>query len=998
VGSGWTVLWPLLALVAGVLLEAALAARLSARGKGWLALAAGVAALAGVLSAWPEVLAGRPLEAALGAWDGPIQLAYRVDGLSFLFALLGTGLGAAVLLYAVGYMEHEAGTTRFYALVLLFIAGFVHLVYAADLFLVYASWEVIGLCSFLLVGFWYRRPEAAYGARKVLTMTHLAGYGLLLAVLLLHARTGATLLGDARLAAGFTTGIFLLVLVAVLAKSVQFPLHGWIPDAMAAPTPVSALLHAACYVKAGVYLLARLHGVVPWAPSWGAAVSWLGAVTLVVGALFMLAQRDLKRLLAFSTVSQIGYMMVGLGLGTPLGIAAGLLHCVNHALFKGGLFLCAGAVQHACGTRDMDALGGLARRMPRTTALWLVGAGSIAGLPLLSGFASKWLLYDAALEAGEPLLALVPWLGSVLTVFAFLQATSGVFLGDEGPASAGAHEVSWTMTAGGGALAAGSVLLGVAPQLAVRFLVNPLLPALGRAPITGVSWLGMATGEGAWFATGGLALGIVALLVGGVAYLLPVRAGGAGAALAGGPPTVFTGGEPLGPQGRLGASDFARTVQRALAPAYRALDADRLWLAAWRALGRAADAVAAPLRAAERRPAAVLGGVCVALFAIALLAGAPVLPLAAPVTDGGAGPLPAALALALLGLLVASAAIPSLRKLVAPLAVAGALAVAGLLAEGAILRTALLEGSAVAALALLWRTTATRGTRASYLAAVALSALGMVGGAVAAAHGQGRLAVALLVAGYAVKLGLVPLWCWVPLVAEAAPATVAGLVVAVVDVAAFGELAALRSVDPWIFAAPLPWLALGAASATLGALLALAQRDLRRLLAFSTVADMGLLAVALALGGPEGLAGAVVGAAVHALAKALLFVSLAGPEAEGAAPGSRGLAARHPLAAIGFLVGALAVLGVPPTLGYAAHWRIFAAASGALPLLALLAAGAMLSVATYARAIALFWWGEDAAPAAPRAYGRRTHAAAVLLLAAALLAGGVWPRLLGGVG
>jgi len=257
--------------------------------------------------------------------------------------------------------------------------------------------------------------------------------------------------------------------------------------------------------------------------------------------------------------------------------------------------------------------------------------------------------------------------------------------------------------------------------------------------------------------------------------------------------------------------------------------------------------------------------------------------------------------------------------------------------------------------------------------------------------------LALLLPGIAVKVGLVPFWFWLPLVAESTPAVVVGLVVGVVDVAAFAELLTLRVVQPGLFPL-LPWLALGMASAIVGALLALAQRDVKRLLAFSTIEDMGLLVVALAVGGKYGVAGAALGATVHALAKALLFASLAGPEAGSASlVDARGLASRYPVAGAGFVVGALAILGIPPTLGYAAHWRIFAAVAGNVPLLAALAAAAMLSVAVYARAIALFWWGgagnvsED-----PRAYNRPLLAAAVVLLALALLVAGFWPQLLGG--
>jgi hypothetical protein len=244
------------------------------------------------------------------------------------------------------------------------------------------------------------------GARKVLLMTHLAGYGLLAAILLIYSRTGSALWTDPAVAHAFTGGVYTLMLVALLAKSVQFPLHTWIPEAMNAPTPVSALLHAACYVKAGVYLAARMHCFNQWPASWSLAMMWLGTVTMVVGVAYAMVQHDLKRMLAFHTVSQIGYIITGLGLGTPLGIAAGLLHCLNHSLFKGGLFLAAGSVQHATGTRDMNQLGGLARRMPRTTVVWLISVGSMMGVPFMSGFASKWLLYTAALQAGQVVPAL----------------------------------------------------------------------------------------------------------------------------------------------------------------------------------------------------------------------------------------------------------------------------------------------------------------------------------------------------------------------------------------------------------------------------------------------------------------------------------------------------------------------------------------------------------------------------------------------------------------
>jgi len=984
------VLSPMAVLLIGVALQGLLSGVLTPRFKGWLAFASGFGAFVGVVAIWPTILAGKVLDVKLGNWDGPAQFAFHVDGLAFLFAVMGAGIGMAVLFYAVAYMEEEKGTTRFYTLVLIFIAGLINLVYTADLLLLYLSWEVVGLCSFLLVSFWYTNPDSAYGARKVFTMTHLAGYGLLTAVVLLFVRSGSTLWTDPRVQGAFTTGIFVLILIAAIAKSVQFPLHTWIPFAMFAPTPVSALLHAACYVKAGVYLMARMHSFGPWPQSWGNTLAWVGTVTLLLGSLFGLAQRDLKRLLAYSTVSQIGYMMLGIGLGTPLGIAAGLLHCLNHGLFKGSLFLCAGAVQHATGTRDMDLLGGAGRRMPRTMVLWLIGAGAITGIPLLNGFVSKWLLFNAALQAHQPIMALISWLASIFTIFYFLKATTGVFLGEEGPATEHAHEVPWTMSAGIGILAAGCILLGIAPQLAIKFVINPMLGAVGCAPLAGVSWLGFTAGQGEWYATGGLALSILALGFGTLIFWLPSGGRPAGSS------SVFTGGEPLSAQGHLRASDFSQIVKASLEPVYRAFDVDRLWLGIWHTTGRVASALARPLSSFETRPANYLA----AAGALAGVLAWVLMPRTASVNaavDPPLTPLATALFVSLAGLLLAGWATKALRRWTLPLAIAGISASAGVMASSTVVRSVLLEGGSAIALLILWRTGKRPAWRA-YLAAVVVSAIGMVGGAVAAEHGNIQLARALLLPGIATKLGLFPFWFWLPLVAESAPAVVAGLVIAIIDVAAFAEVLTLRTVAPAVFSPAAPWLALAAISAAGGALFALAQRNLKRLLAFSTITDMGLMMVALVLAGEWGIEGAMLGAAAHAIAKALLFASVSGPEAEGATMvNPRGLASQHPLSSFGFVIGALAVLGVPPTLGYAGHWRIFSAVASNMPLFVILAGSAMLSVATYGRAIALYWFGSTIPAPPERRYSRIALGASIVLLVLAALIAGIWPKVLGGI-
>jgi multicomponent K+:H+ antiporter subunit A len=603
---------PLAALAAGALLELLLARLLSPRAKGWLAFGSGLAALGGALGLMAPIAAGSALEATLIPWDRGVPLRYHIDGLSLVFILMATGIGTAILLYCIHYMADEReGATRFYALMLTFMAGLVNLVCSADLLLLYLSWEVIGLCSYFLVGFWYRDPAASAGARKVLVMTHLPGYALLAAVLLLFHRTGTFLWTDPAVGQAFTGGLFGLMLVAAMAKSVLVPLHTWIPEAMQAPTPVSALLHSACYVKAGVYLVARMYSLTAWAPAWTSLVLGLGCVTMLVGALFALIQTDLKRLLAFSTISQLGYILTGLGLGTGPGVAAGLFYCVCHGLFKGTLFLCAGVVQHAAGTRDLTRLGGLAARLPWTARLWLVAAAAIIGVPLTNGFAAKWLLFTAALDAGRMLVLLVAWLASVFSSFYILKATVGVFYG-ELPDSLRArpiHEATPAMRAGMGLLALLCLLLGLAPQLLADWVVAPAVRSLGLRWTGQVSWLGVPTGSAGLY---GAAAALAALLLGLGLYRVTraprIR-----------PVGLFTGGDPISTaDGTLDAGDFAGVVKEAFAPVYRFADPDPIYLAIWRRvrdLGGRLDRIVTP-RLEEHPLWATLAGGVVVLAAI----------------------------------------------------------------------------------------------------------------------------------------------------------------------------------------------------------------------------------------------------------------------------------------------------------------------------------------------------------------------------------------------
>ena len=416
-------------------------------------------------------------------------------------------------------------------------------------------------------------------------------------------------------------GVFLLMVLALVAKSVQVPLHTWIPEAMAAPTPVSALLHAACYVKAGVYLAARMHSFGAWPAAWGDTVMWIGTVTMAVGVMYAMVQTDLKRMLAFSTVSQIGYMMMGIGIGTPLAITAGLLHCLNHGFFKGGLFLTAGSVQHAAGTRDMNQLGGLAQRMPRTTLSWLIGVGSMMGFPLMSGFASKWMLYAAALQAGQVAPAVIAWAVSLGTVFLGVKATSAVFLGPLPDKIKDAHESPASMVWGMGFLAAGSVILGIAPQLAVNTLLNPILRALSLGAGVHVTWFGLSADAGTFSTTGGLVLALVSLVIGGAIYALayvarPVQVtAGGGAAMAGAGGGVFTGGEPLPDGDRLSAGDFSKIFEQNWKSFFRWTNVDRAYLAVWDGLQAVSRGLGAAVGWMERKALVLVVVFAAAVFA-----------------------------------------------------------------------------------------------------------------------------------------------------------------------------------------------------------------------------------------------------------------------------------------------------------------------------------------------------------------------------------------------
>ena len=999
-------------LLLGAVLQILVARLCSARTKGILALLTCLPALAATAGLIPAMRSIQSVDMQMGAWDGPLALVLHVDALSILFAFMGASIGGLVLLYSIGYMAHDKAATRFYCAMLVFIGGFISLVFSANLFIFYLCWEVVGLCSFSLVGFWYTNREAVAGARKVLLMTHIAGYGLLGAILVLYHRTGSALWTDSNLAHNFTTGIFLLMLVALVAKSVQVPLHTWIPEAMAAPTPVSALLHAACYVTSGVYLAARMHSFGVWPMAWGATLIWIGTVTMAVGVMYAMVQTDLKRMLAFSTVSQIGYLMMGIGIGTPLAITAGLLHCLNHGFFKGGLFLTAGSVQHASGTRDMNKLGGLAQKMPHTTLSWLIGIGAMMGIPLMSGFASKWMLYAAALQAGWAVPAMVAWAASLGTVFLGAKATSAVFLGPLTEATKDAHESPPTMVWGMNLLAAGTVVLGIAPQLAVNYLLNPIMGALGLGAVQ-VTWFGLSSDAGSFSTAGGLVLAIISIVLGGIIYAVAyaarqtpatvaVTAGGAAMASSGG--GIFTGGEPLSDQGRLTAGDFSDIFLQHWHSFFRWSNVDRVYLAVWSGLQAVSRALGVLVSWMERYAAILV----VVLAALILAAVRWLVPGVATLPAGASIPVPqmlvAACAIAAVALILAALSHIKTRTLSILMVLVGAAAVAGLAVTDPWLRLGLLELGALLTIPLVWQTARTRSAKLTYVAVVVISALTLVASDLLLERGQPDWARALLLTSVCVKLAAVPLFFWLLKLADELPAVVLGLIIAVVDMAAFGELYIAVHASPGLFTPTALWLGFAAATSFLAALLMLTQRSLKRLLVLSTVEDVGFLLLGIASATALGTTGALVAATTHALAKALLFTCLAGPEAARLLEGNHtGLITRYPVSAFGFLFGMLAMLGIPPTIGFIGRWKLYeTAVQIGWPLGAIFILSSILALIAYVLALTGIWWGPPSnADSPPHEVEPITDAkepfvlkSTVVLLVALILAAGIWPSLL----
>src|ERR687893_58002 len=396
---------------------------------------------------------------------------------AFVLGVLITGVGSLIHVYSIGYMSHDDARRRFFAYLNLFVAAMLLLVLGDSYVALYVGWEGVGLASYLLIAFWYRRPAAATAAKKAFIMNRVGDVGLALAIFLMFAQLGTVsyegVFGSVGLLAGGTvTAIGLLLLLGACGKSGQFPLQAWLPDAMEGPTPVSALIHAATMVTAGVYLIARSAPIYDLTETARTVVLAIGAITLLIGAIAGCAYDDIKKVLAYSTVSQIGYMFLAVGLG-PAGYVAGLAHLLTHGFFKAGLFLGAGSVMHAMDDQvDMRRFGGLARKLPVTFVTFGLGYLALIGFPFLSGYWTKDAIIEAALDRGGTsgwLLGAVAVVGAGLTAFYMTRLMIMTFFGrPRWTPGVHPHESPSVMTVpmvllAVGSVAAGFLLVVVAP-------------------------------------------------------------------------------------------------------------------------------------------------------------------------------------------------------------------------------------------------------------------------------------------------------------------------------------------------------------------------------------------------------------------------------------------------------------------------------------------------------------------------------------------------------
>ncbi len=460
----------------------------------WLAGSVALAVLVLASACYPAISAGSVVRAHF-EWVPSLGLGFtlRMDGFAWLFSILISAIGLLVVLYARYYMSPEDPVPRFYSYFLSFMGAMLGIVLAGNLILLVIFWELTSIFSFLLVGYWHQNANARDGARMALTVTGIGGLSLLAGVLILGQVVGSYDLdrvldsGNLVRTSDLYVPILVLVLGGALTKSAQFPFHFWLPNAMAAPTPVSAFLHSATMVKAGVFLMARLWPVLAGTEEWFWIVGLAGMMSFVLGAYFAIFQQDIKGLLAYSTISHLGLITMLLSLGSPLGAVAAIFHMMNHATFKASLFMAAGIIDHESGTRDIRRLSGLFRFMPITATLAMVASAAMAGVPLLNGFLSKEMFFAETIATHEISIldTIAPYaavLGSAFAVTYSVRFIHSVFFGATPDMPREPHEPPFLMRFPIQLLVLACLLVGTIPGLTIGpFLHTAVTSVLGPA-------------------------------------------------------------------------------------------------------------------------------------------------------------------------------------------------------------------------------------------------------------------------------------------------------------------------------------------------------------------------------------------------------------------------------------------------------------------------------------------------------------------------------------
>ncbi|WP_407411276.1 monovalent cation/H+ antiporter subunit A [Acinetobacter sp.] len=482
----------------------------------------------------PDVLNGQVIQQTW-RWlpELGLNLSFRLDALGLLFALLISGIGTLIFIYAYYYLGPKNSLRKLYMLLMLFMAAMLGIALSNNLILLLTFWELTSISSFLLVGYWSNYDAAQRGSRMALTITGMGGLGLLGGFILLGQITGTyeidqilTMTDQIQSHALFVP-MLLLVLLGAFTKSAQFPFHFWLPNAMAAPTPVSAYLHSATMVKAGIFLVARLLPIFAGAALFHNIVTFVGLLTLCMAAFFAIFKEDLKGLLAYSTISHLGLIMCLLGIGSPLAVAAAMFHIINHATFKAALFMIAGIIDHESGTRDLRKLSGLWQLLPFTATLTMITAASMAGMPLTNGFLSKEMFFTELLaNLTGPLMvasAVVATLAGIFAVAYSTRLVHGVFF--DGPIGKNvpnkdAHEPPFGMRAPATLLAILCILVGILPSLLLEHIVN----ATTRASTQNFAFEG--THLALWHGINTPLLMSVIALLGGLLFYFALAKGG----------------------------------------------------------------------------------------------------------------------------------------------------------------------------------------------------------------------------------------------------------------------------------------------------------------------------------------------------------------------------------------------------------------------------------------------------------------------------------------